>query len=132
MNRKKEIKVSNKLIKKLKQKGFQINMYYAYKTKSIYLKLDYGVCGAIRISDHIGKKRYCYKFNVINKYTGPKIVKDRGYVRFFYNYGDTEKLMHDVDAEKKNKINKYGLYNYKKYMDINSKSELYKTFKKVA
>ena len=131
-NRKKELIVSNRLIKRLKQKGFKINRYYAHRTKSIYLKLDYGVCGAIRISDHIGKKQYRYKFNVIKKYTGPKIINDRGYIRLFYNYNNTEELLHDVETEKKKKINKYGLYNYQKYMKMNSKSELYKSFKKVA
>ena len=131
-NRKKELIVSDKLIRILKQKGFKINRYYARKTKSIYLKLDYGVCGAIRISDHIGKRKYRYKFNVIKKYTGPKIINDRGYIRLFYNYNNTKELLHDVETEKKSKIKKYGLYNYQKYMNISSKSELYKSFKKVA
>lgn len=131
-NRRKELAVSDKLIRTLKQKGFKINRYYAHKTKSIYLKLDYGVCGAIRISDHIGKKQYRYKFNVIKKYTGPKIINDRGYIRLFYNYNNTKELLHDVETEKESKINKYGLYNYQKYMMMNSKSDLYKSFKKVA
>ena len=60
MKRYQEIEVSNKLIKNLKEKGFQINKYYAKTTKSIYLKLDYGVCCGIRISDHNGKKKYRY------------------------------------------------------------------------
>ena len=132
INRKKELIVSDKIIRKLKQKGFRINRYYAYKTKSIYIKLDYGVCGAIRISDHIGKKQYRYKFNVIKKYTGPKIINDRGYIRLFYNYNNTKELVRDIETEKESKINKYGLYNYKRYMKMNSKNELYKSFKKVA
>ena len=54
MKRNQEIVVSNKLIKNLKEKGFQIQKYYARTTRSIYLKLDYGVCCGIRISDHNG------------------------------------------------------------------------------
>lgn len=132
MKRYKEIEVSNKLIKKLKEKGFQINKYYAKTTKSIYLKLDYGVCCGIRISDHNGKKKYKYKFNLIKQYQGPKKKIDKGYIRLYYDYNNTEELIKDVQDEKKAKINKYGLSNYKEYMKINSQDNLYKSFKNVA
>lgn len=132
MERNQEIKVSNKLIKDLKEKGFQINKYYAKTTKSIYLKLDYGVCCGIRISDHNGKQKYRYKFNLIKQYKGPKEKIDRGYVRLFYDYNNTEKLIEDVQNEKKAKIKKYGLHNYQEYMKINAQDSLYKSFKNVA
>jgi hypothetical protein len=132
LKRKQEIDVSNKLIEKLKEKGFQINKYYAKTTKSIYLKLDYGVCGGIRISDHRGKKKYRYKFNLIKQYSGPKQINDKGYIRLFYDYNNTEELVDDVQNEKKVKINKYGLCNYKEYMKQNSQDNLYKSFKNVA
>lgn len=132
MERNQEIKVSNKLIKDLKEKGFQINKYYAKTTKSIYLKLDYGVCCGIRISDHNGKQKYRYKFNLIKQYKGPKEKIDRGYVRLFYDYNNTEELIEDVQNEKKAKIKKYGLHNYQEYMKINAQDSLYKSFKNVA
>ena len=132
MKRNQEIVVSNKLIKNLKEKGFQIQKYYARTTRSIYLKLDYGVCCGIRISDHNGKKKYKYKFNLIKQYNGPKKIIDRGYTRLFYKYNNTNELIKDVQNEKKAKINKYGLYNYQKYMKINSKDNLYRSFKNVA
>ena len=132
MERNQEIKVSNKLIKDLKEKGFQINKYYAKTTKSIYLKLDYGVCCGIRMSDHNGKQKYRYKFNLIKQYKGPKEKIDRGYVRLFYDYNNTEELIEDVQNEKKAKIKKYGLHNYQEYMKINAQDSLYKSFKNVA
>ncbi len=132
MKRNQEIKVSNKVIKNLKDKGFIVHKYFAKTTKSIYLKLDYGVCCGIRISDHNGKKKYKYKFNLIKQYQGPKQVIDKGYLRNFYNYNDTKELIEDVQIEKENKITKYGLCNYQEYMNANSKSRLYRTFKKVA
>ena len=104
MKRYQEIEVSNKLIKTLKEKGFQINKYYAKTTKSIYLKLDYGVCCGIRISDHNGKKKYRYKFNLIKQYKGPKQKNDKGYIRLYYDYNNTEELINDVQNEKKAKI----------------------------
>ena len=132
MKRNQEIKVSNKVIKNLKDKGFIVHKYYAKTTKSIYLKLDYGVCCGIRISDHMGRKKYKYKFNLIKQYQGPKQVIDRGYVRQFYDYNNTKELLKDVQCEKREKINKYGLCNYNEYMQKNSKESLYRTFKKVA
>ena len=43
--------IANRLI----SEGFIVQRYNAYTTNSIYLKLDYGVCNSIRISDHPGK-----------------------------------------------------------------------------
>lgn len=43
LKKRKEIQLSNKVIGILKSKGFKINRYYAKTTKSIYIKLDYGV-----------------------------------------------------------------------------------------
>ena len=85
MNRKEEIEVSNKLIKELKQRGFKINRYYAHGTKSIYLKLDYGACCGIRISDHKGKKRYRYRFNIIKNYKFLyKLIKPKSFLLLFF------------------------------------------------
>ena len=132
MKRKQEIEVSNKLIKDLRDKGFQIHKYYAKTTKSIYLKLDYGVCCGIRISDHKGKKKYRYKFNLIKQYKGPKQVNDKGYLRLFYDYNNIDELIDDVQNEKKAKIKKYGICNYQEFMKQNSKDDLYRSFKNVA
>lgn len=132
IDRGKQVRVANKVIKELKRKGFKINQYYAKTTRSIYLKIDYGVCGAIRISDHKGKEKYRYKFNLLEQYNGPKQINDSGYIRMFYDYNNTKKLISDIQNEKKLKIYKYGLYNYRSYMRKNSKNNLYRTFKKVA
>ena len=43
------------IAKRLISEGFTVQRYNAYTTNSIYLKLDYGVCNSIRISDHPGK-----------------------------------------------------------------------------
>ena len=109
MKRRQEIEVSNKLIKSLIERGFLVHKYYARTTKSVYLK-----------------------FNLIKQYEGSKTVLDKGFIRLFYNYNNTEELITDIQNEKKIKINKYGLENYKKYMKLNSQDNLYKSFKKVA
>jgi hypothetical protein len=44
--------IADAVIKELTAAGFVIQRYDAFSTNSIYLKLDYGLCNSIRISDH--------------------------------------------------------------------------------
>lgn len=124
--------VSNQVINKLRNKGYLVHRHYSVTTKSIYLKIDYGVCCGIRISDHNGKRKYRYRFNLINQYKGPKEVIDKGYVRYFYDYKKINELIADVDKEKQNKIKDFGLYKYKTYMKQNAEKDIYKSFTRVA
>ena len=127
--RKQETIVTNKVIKGLKQKGFKISRYYAKTTKSVYIKPDYGVCGRIRISDHNGIKKYKYRFNIIKNYKGPRIVKDSGYTRLYYNYNNIKDVIKDVEQARNYKLEKYGIVGYRSYMLINSKPKRYKRLK---
>lgn len=45
-------------------RGFTIHRYDAITSHSVYLKLDYGACGSIRISDHRGYKHLHYMWNI--------------------------------------------------------------------
>lgn len=56
--------IADYLSEELKNNGFTVHRYDAFSTKSIYLKLDYGVCNSIRISDHNGKKYLKYRYNI--------------------------------------------------------------------
>ena len=46
------------------REGFVVQRYDSCTSDSIYLKLDYGVCNSIRISDHQGKKHLKYRYNI--------------------------------------------------------------------
>ena len=104
--------IADYISEKLLQEGFIIHKYQAFSTCSIYLKLDYGACNSIRISDHNGYEHLSYKYNINQKcycsgwrkdkndfwrYNCPaniseidkliKIIKqDRQYKKCFYNY----------------------------------------------
>ena len=56
--------IADYLSEELKNNGFTVHRYDGFSTKSIYLKLDYGVCNSIRISDHNGKKYLKYRYNI--------------------------------------------------------------------
>ena len=127
-----EIEIANILIKKLLYMGFTVHIYKSYSTSSIYLKLDYGVACGIRIADHPGKKKYSYRFNLIKNYNGNKVIFKNGLICYFYDFNELESLLIVIQKERQEKINKYSLENYKKYMEKAKKeNELFKRFQKI-
>ena len=124
--------IANLLVRKLLDMGFIVHRYNSYSTSSIYLKLDYGVCNGIRIADHKGKKKYCYRFNVMKDYRGDKVIIKDGLICRFYDFNDIEHLLEDISKEKETKISRYGLQNYQKYIEKEKlTNELFKRFKQV-
>ena len=123
--------IADILVQKLISNGFIVHKYNSHTTSSIYLKLDYGLSCGIRIADHPGKKKYSYRFNVIKNYLGDKVIIKDGLICRFYNFTELEEVIKAVLKEKEDKINKYGLQNYKKYMERESKDDLYKRFRKM-
>ena len=93
--------------------------------------LIYGLSCGIRIADHPGKKKYSYRFNVIKDYVGDKVIIKDGLICRFYDFTELEEVIKAVQKERQEKINKYGLQNYKKYMERESKDDLYTRFKKM-
>lgn len=122
--------VVNILVPKLLDMGLIVHRYNAHSTSSIYLKLDYGLACGIRIADHPGKKKYSYRFNVIKDYKGDKVILKDGLICRFYSFDELDSVLDAVQKEKQEKINKYGLQNYKKYMEKESQEDLYIRFKK--
>ena len=104
--------IADYICKQLLEQGFIIHKYKAFSTCSIYLKLDYGACNSIRISDHRGYAHLSYKYCILqncyrsswvkNKagdwqyFCQPKkedidklieiIIKDKQYKKCFYDY----------------------------------------------
>lgn len=124
--------IADTLIQKLTNIGFIIHRYDAYSTSSIYLKLDYGLTCGIRIADHNGKKKYRYRFNIMKNYKGDKVILKDGLICRFYDFTELEDLLYDIQKEKQDKINRYGIDNYKLYMEKEKKeNKLFERFKKI-
>lgn len=122
--------VTNILVSKLLDMGFIVHRYNSHSTSSIYLKLDYGLSCGIRIADHPGKKKYSYRFNVIKDYVGNKVILKDGLICRFYDFNELDSVLNAVQQEKQEKINKYGLKNYQRYMEREkNENELFKRFK---
>lgn len=125
--------VTNILVSKLLDMGFIVHRYNSHSTSSIYLKLDFGLSCGIRIADHPGKKKYSYRFNVIKDYVGNKVILKDGLICRFYDFNELDSVLNAVQQEKQQKINKYGLENYQRYMEREkNENELFKRFKKAS
>jgi len=105
-------KVADDLQDALLTLGFIVHRYDAHSTNSVYLKLDCGLCNSIRISDHGGKKKLSYRYNVIMNCEKIHIDKSGKYPRRFYPVSKIKgMIMHIVEA-RENKIRRYGLEGY--------------------
>lgn len=115
--------VAEWLIQKLKKEGFIIQRYDAIKTKSIYLKLDYGMANSIRISDHKGYRYLSYRYNVeCWRECGKRQGRDKhGWDRFYYSSckNDIKQLLQDIKKNKEQRIERYGEEKYKELMQKN-------------
>lgn len=109
------------LVSQFKEKGYVVQYYESKTTNSIYLKLDYGVAGSIRLSDHIGKEKLRYTFNVLDGVKEREVVIDRGVQRYFYSFEELDMLISDVEQNKQGKIASFGTYKYKYDMEQNLK-----------
>lgn len=112
------IEICNKIIDFLLDNGFSVLRYDAYSTNSIYLKLDYGVCYSIRISDHPGKAYLNYRYNVI---LGGTIHTDmvKGKQRYYYGDSDLALLFDQIYKDRQERIGKYGRGLYNEFMEKN-------------
>lgn len=99
------------LMRDLDKKGFVLYYYQAYSTPSCYIKLDHGVAGSVRISDHKGIEKYQYKFNLM-------LCCDKSYEkdgRKYYCMADYDKMIKDIQDFKQERLDKYG-FKYYDYM----------------
>ena len=68
---------------------------------------------------------------MLKDYKGDKVVNRDNLVSYFFNYDELDELLVLVEKERQEKIRKYGLGNYKRYMKKESQDELYTRFKRI-
>lgn len=111
-------KLADDIACRLLESGFVVQRYDAYSTDSVYLKLDYGVCNSVRISNHEGKRYLKYRYNI-----GPHIQKFRKekdvYDRYYYSSKKTENLIKKICMDRQAKLQKFGMDGYQRLMQKN-------------
>ncbi|HGO9409079.1 TPA: hypothetical protein ACLBZV_003439 [Bacillus cereus] len=106
------------LVKQFKELGFKVMRYDSYSTNSVYIKLDDGVVGTVRISDHKGKKHLRCKYNLI-KGSNRYMRDDKGVKRFFFPMKEIDLLVEKAVFDRVVLIEKYGQDNYNHFMERN-------------
>jgi len=107
--------VALELQNKLLTQGFIVERLKSNKSNSIYLKIDYGVCYIVRVSDH--KEHTAYSrctYNIgdyIEEYS--KIELD-GFLKYFFPSDYVNLLVQNIIELRKKKIKKIGKKEYKK------------------
>lgn len=109
-------KLATVIQNRLLDEGFVIQRYDAYKTKSIYFKLDYGVANSIRISDHEGKQQLHYRYNIGSHIKEYKET-DNTYPQYYYPVSELNRMFDDIIKAKQHKLGLYGQANYNYTMD---------------
>ena len=121
----KEIRLANKIKELLNKRGFFVEIRVSKKTKSVYLKIDNGACSGIRISNHKNHKTR-YKYNMIKDYKGKRTEYINGQIIVYYDFCSIGRLIADIEAERSNRIIKFGYMSYKntrdkEFINVNSK-----------
>lgn len=93
-------KIADRLQACLVERGFVVHRYDAITSRSVYLKLDYGACGSIRISDHEGYRHLKYMWNI-----GTWICKERhGAGRNYYPCTLADRMVEAICALRESRI----------------------------
>lgn len=110
-----------RLILLLKSNNFIIQRYDSYSTDSIYLKLDYGMCNSIRISNHKGKKHLNYMYNLVLDGCNSYYIKntDGKYTRHYYSLDNMDLLISHILENRTEKLLKYKTSGYNYLMERN-------------
>lgn len=104
----------------LLEKGYIIHRYDAFSSNSVYLKVDYGVGGSIRISNHKGKKNLSYRFNIFSHQEGTEVnvFRDKVCDRHFYQANAVQRLINDVIKFREGRVRRYGgLNRYQSFVE---------------
>ena len=113
----------------LASKNYIVHRKNAVTTSSIYIKIDYGLGGSIRISDHKGRSNLNYRFNVEVKNETNEVGHMSTPVcdRHFYPCTKVDKLINDVIKFRQNRIRQYGgTYEYNRLIGKHEKESLEK------
>ena len=98
--------IADDIVRRLKAEGITVQRYDAMTSKSVYLKLDYGVLKTVRISDHKSKKHLLYRYNLGDDVRTRRY--DRATQRFFYPIHDVDGMVRQILRDRDDKRRRYG------------------------
>lgn len=109
-------RLADEIAQALIAEGFTVHRYDAMKTDSVYLKLDYGACNSIRISDHAGYPHLKYRYNIGTWIQQPMETEDT-YPRFYWRADQASDLVAKCVADRDARIGWSGVGGYEQIIE---------------
>lgn len=101
------ISAAHNLVDLLNMEGIPAYISNQAQTGSAYIRIkDCDTCRQLRISDHPGRPKYRYKFNLILSQLGVRSEEDDGITRHYYGVDSIEQLVVDLKHEYESRKNK--------------------------
>ena len=104
-------RMADDIAQALVREGFTVHRYDAEKTDSVYLKLDWGACNSIRISDHPGFQHAKHRYNIGPWISVPMKVEDM-LLMFFWPVDEVSEMVERVKADRTARIDWVGESGY--------------------
>ena len=111
--------LADSLAERFLAEGFTVHRYDAYSTRSVYLKLDCGMCNSIRISDHPGKRHLKYRYNIGSWIEERRHDHDGRCPRHYYPIEEADVLVATVLRDRERRKKRYGEGRYEALMREN-------------
>lgn len=108
--------LADEIAQALVAEGFIVHRYDAMKTDSVYLKLDYGACNSIRVSDHAGYPHLRYRYNIGTWIEAYMETVDT-YPRFYWPASQARHLVAKCVADRDARISWSGKGGYQQIID---------------
>lgn len=104
--------LADEIAQALIAEGFSVHRYDSASTESIYLRLDWGACNSVRVSDHPGHLHARCRYN-IGPYISEAIETEEEYPRFYWPERDTAALVAKCRADRDARIGWNGEEGYR-------------------
>ena len=96
-------RLADEVAQALVREGFTVHRYDAQRTDSVYLRLDYGACNSIRISDHAGFPHLKYRYN-IGTWVECYMETEETYPRFYWPASQARHLVARCVADREARV----------------------------
>lgn len=93
--------IAKRIVRVLKREGAVVHRYDASSSNSIYIKVDGGVVGTIRIADHYStkkRKHLGYRYNLLTQLD--EFTFDKDPVRYYYPERDLDIMIGNIVARR--------------------------------
>lgn len=102
---------AEKMIRELSSRGIRAEIWHD-AGKSVYLRMDDARLGSIRISDHEGREKYEYRWNMRADIDEPMISRLDGRTQYFFPIHDITSAANEIRKFKDSLVGPATNYSY--------------------